>query len=95
MHATTDYTSGMESEPMLTPREKSPLPGGSEEGQTCDAAQHSTNWAIPAHSVVQHALRGNPPREAKERETLKYEMIHKSRRAADGPFMGTDTDIIP
>ena len=33
-------------------------------------------------------------RDAKERETSKYwETIHRSSRAAGGPFTGTDTDI--
>ena len=59
MHVCTDQTSvytltrerfrGMESEPMLTPREKSPLPekSSSEEDRTHDAASHRT--ASPTH----------------------------------------------
>ena len=39
----------MEFEPLLTPREKSPLPKMSpEEDQTRDAVDSTTNWAIPA-----------------------------------------------
>ena len=65
MHVCTDKTSvytfirkslgGMESQPKLNPRGKSPLPEKffSEEDRTHDAAssrtaQHTTNWAIPA-----------------------------------------------
>ena len=44
-HAKEFY--GMESEPMLTPREKSPLPEGYEEGRTYDAA--SRRIASPTH----------------------------------------------
>ena len=39
----------MEFEPMLTPREKSPLPKMSpEEDRTRDTSPSTTNWAIPA-----------------------------------------------
>ena len=53
MHACSDWTSvytlirkrfrGMESEHMLSPREKAPLPEGSEQGGTHDAASRMTS----------------------------------------------------
>ena len=44
---------GMESEPMLTPRDKIPFSGGSEEGQTANAASRRT--ASPKHYPLSYS----------------------------------------
>ena len=54
-----EFFGGMESEPMLTPREKIPSTRVSEEGRTSDAASHRT--ASPTHYRLSYSLTPSLP----------------------------------